>query len=100
MSPVIGVPFVFDYHYLGFCDGGLNEQQALELALDTWSVRPCTHYSESAGLEVNNPKFSGKPTPAHSILVEGPVETYGHDFDCVIEATGKELALAALLSKV
>ena len=97
MSHDIDVPVVFDYHHHLFCDGGLSEQQALELALDTWSVRPCTHYSESAGLEVNNPKFSGKPTPAHSILVEGPVETYGHDFDCVVEAKGKELAMAQLL---
>jgi len=97
MSHDIDVPVVFDYHHHLFCDGGLSEQQALELALDTWSVRPCTHYSESAGLEVNNPKFSGKPTTAHSILVEGPVETYGHDFDCVVEAKGKELAMAQLL---
>jgi len=100
MSHDIDVPVVFDYHHHQFCDGGLSEQQALEMALDTWSVRPCTHYSESAGLEVNNPKFSGKPTPAHSILVTGPVETYGHDFDCVIEAKGKELAMAELLKRV
>jgi len=29
--------------------------------------------------------------------VAGPFNDYGHDFDCVIEAKGKELALAALL---
>ena len=98
MSRDIDVPVVFDYHHHQFCDGGLSEQAALELALDTWSVRPCTHYSESAGMEVGNPKYSGSETPAHSVLVAGPVLDYGHDFDCVVEAKGKELAVASLLS--
>ena len=29
----LGVPIVFDYHHHRFCDGGLSEQEALELAI-------------------------------------------------------------------
>ena len=40
----IGIPIVFDYHHHKFCNGGLSEQKALELAISTW---PKKYYSYS-----------------------------------------------------
>ena len=91
----VGVPIVFDYHHHHFCTGGLSEQEALELALSTWdeTITPVVHYSESR--EIHN--GGGKPTPAHSDLVFGPMQTYGHKFDTMVEAKHKELAMQNLV---
>ena len=42
----IGIPIVFDYHHHRFCDGGLSEKEALEMAISTWSddIVPVVHY--------------------------------------------------------
>ena len=42
----IGVPIVFDYHHHRFCDGGLSEREALEMAMSTWpkEITPVVHY--------------------------------------------------------
>ena len=49
---VIGIPIVFDYHHHRFCDGGLSEEDALEVAISTWvDVVPVVHYSESRSKE-------------------------------------------------
>lgn len=89
-----GVPVVFDYHHHKFCTGNLSEEEALRLAVSTWpdGIRPMTHYSESASIR------EGKqvaPT-AHSNFVDGPVNDYGLDIDCMIEAKAKELAVLQL----
>ena len=67
----------------------MTEEEELKLAISTWGdVRPCTHYSESAtkeGKDVN-------PT-AHSDLVYNRIPDYGQEFDCVIEAKMKEIAV-------
>ena len=71
--------------------GGQTEQEALELALSTWGdIKPVVHYAESRSLEHNNPKI--KPQ-AHSDLVYGTLNDYGNEFDIMIEAKHKELAL-------
>ena len=64
----IGIPIVFDYHHHRFCDGGLTEREAFELAYSTWpeDIIPAMHYSESMAIEQNNPRV--KPQ-AHSNLV-------------------------------
>jgi len=92
---VIGIPIVFDYHHHLFNTGGQTVQEALELALSTWpeGVRPCTHYSESRELE----RGGEKPTPAHSDVVVGPIDNFGHSFDCVVEAKHKEQAVLHLM---
>lgn len=83
----VGVPIVFDYHHHKFCDGGLTEQQALELAISTWpdGIRPVVHYSESVTPD--------KLNRGHSDYIENYIDTYGHDVDIMIEAKAKELAL-------
>jgi UV DNA damage endonuclease len=88
----INIPIVFDYHHHKFCTGDLSEQQALKLALSTWpkNVRPCTHYSESMRDKENQPN---KKPQAHSFLIYDKINDYDENFDCVIEAKGKEQAL-------
>ena len=87
----IGIPIVFDYHHHMLHPGGQSEQEALELALSTWGdIKPVVHYAESRSLEHNNPKI--KPQ-AHSDLVYNTLNDYGNEFDIMIEAKHKELAL-------
>ena len=87
-----GVPIVFDFYHHKFCTGGLTEQEALELALSTWpkDITPCTHYSESRRKEHLDESIRAQ---AHSDLIYNKIPTYGHEFDCVVEAKHKELAI-------
>lgn len=86
----LGTPIVFDYHHHKFCDGGLSEQEALQLAVSTWgNVKPVTHYSESASIRESRDAIP----QAHSDFVDGPINDWGFDIDCVIEAKAKELAV-------
>lgn len=93
-----GVPTVFDYHHHRFCHDGLSERDALYMAFSTWPVdiRPVTHYSESAS------KREGRDcaATAHSNFVDGPVNDWGLDIDCVVEAKAKELAVMQLTTGV
>ena len=88
----IGVPIVFDFHHHRFCDGGLSEQEALELALSTWplDIRPCTHVSESRSKEQLDETIRPQ---AHSDYIVNEIPTYGNDFDVMMEAKHKELAV-------
>lgn len=92
---VIGIPIVFDYHHHIFNTGGQTEQEALQLALTTWpsGITPVVHYSESKTIHAG----SDKPTPAHSDLVYGPINTYKHSLHIMIEAKHKEQAIATLV---
>lgn len=84
-----GIPIVFDYHHHSIHNDGMPEQEALEMALSTWhGIRPTTHYSESALLERDNVKVQ-----AHSFLIYSQIKSYGHEFDVMVEAKGKELAV-------
>ena len=86
------VPIVFDFYHHKFCTGGLTEQEALELALSTWpkGITPCTHYSESRRKEKLDESIRAQ---AHSDLIYNKIPTYGNEFDCVVEAKHKELAV-------
>ena len=87
----IGIPIVFDYHHHMLHPGNQTEQEALEMALSTWGdIKPVVHYAESRCEEYNDPKI--KPQ-AHSDYVLTPLNDYGNDFDIMIEAKHKELAL-------
>lgn len=86
-----GVPIVFDFYHHKFCTGGLTEQEALELALSTWDgITPCTHYSESRRKEQLDESIKAQ---AHSDLIYEKIPTYGNEFDCVVEAKHKEMAV-------
>ena len=88
----VGVPIVFDYHHHTFCDGGMTQKEALELAISTWpkDIRPVVHYSESKSLHESNDKLNPR---AHSDYVINFIDTHGFDIDIMIEAKAKELAL-------
>ncbi len=92
----INIPIVFDYHHHKFCDGGLSEKEALELALSTWpkNIKPVAHYSESKSLHENDDKI--KPQ-AHSDYINSLPKTYNKDFDLMIEAKAKELSILPFL---
>ena len=93
-----GVPIVFDYHHHQFCTGGDTEAEALALAVSTWpdGIVPTVHYSESRELH----EGGGAPTPAHSFLIDALPDTHGHTVDVMVEAKGKELAIAPHLGVV
>lgn len=88
----IGIPIVFDYHHHTFNTGGLSEQEALELAMSTWTnyIVPVVHYSSSKPKESGNLK--DKPQ-AHADYILEEINTYGHDVDVMLECKAKELAL-------
>ena len=92
----IGVPIVFDYHHHKFCDGGLGEQEALELAMSTWpeGITPATHYSESRREEQGDDTIR---VQAHSDYIYDKINTYGNDIDIMVEAKRKELAVQKYL---
>tara|TARA_R110002012_G_scaffold97119_2_gene233528 strand:+ start:980 stop:1897 length:918 start_codon:yes stop_codon:yes gene_type:complete len=86
----IGCPIVFDFHHHNLHDGGLRQDEALDYAMETWKdVRPICHVSESRRDEQ---KIQCLPQ-AHSDYINSPVQTYGHNFDIMIEAKRKELAV-------
>lgn len=97
LHPETGIPIVHDQHHHGFCDGGLGQQEAMELAATTWKpgIRQVIHYSESRSVEFGDPKI--KPQ-AHSDFVLNKIETFGMDIDVMIEAKMKDLALIKYLS--
>ena len=88
----IGIPIVFDYHHHRFCDGGLSEKEALEMAISTWpeDIIPVVHYSESRSIEQADEKIRPQ---AHSDYVYDYIDTYGNTVDIMIESKRKELAV-------
>ncbi len=94
----IGIPIVFDIHHHQFNTCGLSERDAMALAVSTWptGIKPVVHYSESKSLHEQNVKL--KPQ-AHSDYITKLPETYGFDFDLMIEAKQKERALFPFLLK-
>ena len=98
ISERCGVPIVFDFYHHKFCTGGLSEQEALELALSTWpkGITPCTHYSESRRKEKLDESIKAQ---AHSDLIYDKIPTYNNEFDCVVEAKHKELAVINYINK-
>jgi len=99
---VIGIPIVFDYHHHKFCTGDLTEEQALKLALSTWpdGIKPMTHYSEGRDIEYAMQGIEERVIPqAHSDYIYNEINFYGQEFDIVVEAKAKELAVQSYLEK-
>lgn len=88
----IGTPIVFDYHHHECHPGKLHRAEALQLAVSTWrDVVPVVHYSESRAKEQFNESI--KPQ-AHSDYIRKPINTYGMQVHCMVEAKHKELAVS------
>ena len=92
----IGIPIVFDYHHHKFCTGGLNEKEALQLALSTWpkNIKPVVHYSESKSEHEKSPNIKKQ---AHSDFIKKLPNLYGNDVDVMVEAKSKELSILPFL---
>jgi UV DNA damage endonuclease len=92
-----GIPIVFDEFHHQFCTGGLSIEQAIEMAMATWSIgiRPEVHYSESKAL---NEGTDDKPQ-AHSNYIENLPISSKYDVDIMLECKMKELALIKLKNK-
>jgi UV DNA damage endonuclease len=91
----INIPIVFDYHHHRFCDGGLSEQEALELAMSTWGdIKPVVHYSESKAEHQLDETIRPQ---AHSDLINKLPNTYGNEVDIMVEAKHKELAIQGFM---
>lgn len=91
ISKETGVPIVFDYHHHRFCDGGLSEREALEMALSTWGeVTPVVHYSQSKAEEQGDDRIRPQ---AHSDSYWECFDLYGNDADVMLECKHKEQGL-------
>ncbi|ERH02852.1 MAG: UV damage endonuclease UvdE [Halonotius sp. J07HN6] len=87
----IGVPVVYDDLHHQFTDRGYTRAEALTMAVETWDdTRPIIHYSEPRRLHEADPAVSPQN---HSDYVVGPISTYGHAVDVMIEAKMKEQAV-------
>lgn len=84
----IGIPIVFDQHHYSYGPQDQTMEEALKLALSTWSVRPLTHMSSSKVIEEDSAKEI-----AHADYIYEEIKTYGQDFDIEIEAKAKDLAV-------
>ena len=86
----IGSPIVFDFHHHALHPGSIRLDEALDYAMESWNdVTPVCHLSESRRDEQQNDCLP----QAHSDYVYQPIDTCGHEFDLMIEAKAKELAL-------
>ena len=85
----IGIPLVFDFHHHLCHPADLEQEEALKLALASWpaNIKPVVHYSEPKSLQ------DKKLIRAHSDFIEREINTYGQEFDLMIEAKQKECAL-------
>ena len=99
LTPHTGIPIVHDQHHHLFCDGGLSQEEAMNLAASTWpkGIRPVIHYSESLSEESGNPKI--KPQ-AHSDYITREIKTYNLEVDVMVEAKKKDLAVLNYLRLV
>jgi UV DNA damage endonuclease len=87
----IGIPIVFDYLHHKFCTGGLEEQDAFELAVSTWpaDILPVVHFSSSKRIYEDPEAIEA----AHADFIYDAIKTYGKDVDVMLEAKAKEVAL-------
>jgi len=92
----LGIPAIADAFHHGLNPGGLTLEEALELSMPTWEprgIRPKLHLSS---------QDPAKQPGAHAYLVEARdwrrllSALDGREADVMVEAKGKELALAPL----
>jgi len=97
VSESTGVPIVFDFHHHDCHPGNLSKEQALRYAIHTWpkGIKPMTHYSSSR----KNYEDGNVKVVAHAdYLYDHIPYTDIYEFDVVLEAKAKELALIKYLN--
>lgn len=82
----VGIPIVFDYHHHNCHNEGMSTEEALKLAISTWSdsITPIVHISEPR---------DEKNFRAHHDYIMNEVQTYGQNVDFMFEAKMKELSV-------
>ncbi len=90
-----GVPIVFDYFHHRLYPGALTEEEAFNIAYNTWDVKPVFHYSSSRR---ENEDATAKKE-AHSDWVYEEINTYGREVDIMLETKMKELSLVRYQEK-
>ena len=87
----IGIPLVFDYFHHSLNDAGLTEQEAFEMAYDTWpkGIMPTCHYSNSRR------KYEDESVKvvAHADWIYKTPNTYGKEVGIMFETKMKDLAI-------
>ena len=87
----VSTPIVHDLHHHHFNTGGLSNADALALAVSTWGdITPVAHYSQSRATEYNDPRIKAH---AHSDSYWTAFDTYGMEFDTMLECKHKEIGL-------
>lgn len=90
----IKIPIVFDQHHFNCGPQDQTMQEALELALSTWCVKPLTHMSSPKTIEDEKGRFT-----AHADFIYEAIQTFGNDFDTEIEAKAKDLAVIRYINE-
>ena len=84
------VPITFDIFHHGFCDGGLTDSQAAQLAASTWKDAPMViHWSSSMKLHEN----SEVKEVAHADYIYDPFQDWGTGGYLMCESKAKELSV-------
>ena len=83
------IPVTFDCLHHKFLNGNLTEQEAFELAYQTWNCQPLFHYSESKD-----------GTRSHAEMPIGMPNTYGKDVMFDVELKGKDFAILDLIKRI
>jgi len=89
LHELTGISIVFDYFHHKLNPGDQTEEEAFNLAFDTWNVKPVFHYSSSR----KENEDSKAKKEAHADYIYERINTYGKEIDLVVEAKMKELAI-------
>ena len=81
----VGIPICFDYHHHRLNPGQESEEEAFNIAYNTWKdITPVVHVSE--------PRDSQNPRAHHDFVIN-KINTYGKTVDIMLECKQKDIAL-------
>jgi UV DNA damage endonuclease len=89
----IHIPLVFDYHHHNIKSDGINEQEALEMAIESWNsdIIPTTHFSSARKIYESSTK--NEKIQSHADYIYQPIQNYGQKLYIILESKAKDLAL-------
>lgn len=83
------IPITFDNLHHQFLNDGLSEEEAFQIAFETWNCQPLFHYSESKD-----------GTRSHAEMGIGIPNFYGKNVMFDVELKGKDLAILQLIKRI
>jgi UV DNA damage endonuclease len=81
----IKIPITFDYLHHECNSGGISQEDAFQMCIETWDTKPLFHYSESLPNQKNPRKHADFPIKR--------IEAYNRDIDVDMEFKMKDLAI-------